>query len=162
MAVGDRTVYLDPVKVRAELANPAVLEMVRRIVAESERLKAGAVNGSTDVKVTLVCGACNKRMVEVVVTIVATKYFPAGKYFVLENSRARWKDRAGPNTTGTSDGDIASKDDLIGPRAMRAVLYCPCGAEWPVRKERLSAAYRAAAAPGRSRRIVIPTDLPLD
>ena len=156
MPVGDRIIYLDPARVRAELADPAAFEMVQRFLAETERLKAARVNGVTDIKVTLVCGACNKRMVEVVVEV------KTGKYLVMEKRRGEWKDRAGPNTTGTADGDVATKDDLIGPRAQRVLLSCPCGAEWPVRKKRLSAAWRAAAAPGGSRRIVIPTDLPPD
>ena len=160
MRLGDRIVRIDPASVRAVFADPVASEFLKRAVAESQRLQAGRVNGITDEKVSLVCGACNKRMFEVVVTVKATPYFPAWKYSILENSRGHWTDRAGPNTTDTKDGDVAAMDDLIGPRASRALLSCPCGAEWPVRKERLSAAYKAAAAPRGSRRIVVPTDLP--
>jgi hypothetical protein len=113
---------------------------VRQAVAAERRGLAGQV------KVTLQCGGCYRRL-----DLVRT----TGDGYQSLNAQPGYSEVAGPSREGDN-----LRDRLLGPAGERVRYRCRCGADWPVRRDRLGRAVRAAAAQDRRHRVVvIPADL---
>jgi len=112
----------------------------RYAVAAERRGLAGQV------KVTLRCGRCDRRL-----DLVRT----TGDGYQSLGAQPGYSEVAGPSREG---GNL--RDRLLGPAGERVRYRCRCGADWPVRRDRLGRAVRAAAAQDRRDRVVvIPADL---
>lgn len=113
---------------------------VQHAVAAERRGLAGQV------KVTLLCGRCYRRL-----DLVRT----TGDGYQSLGAQPGYSEVAGPSRGGDN-----LRDRLLGPAGERVRYRCRCGADWPVRRDRLSRAVRAAAAQDRMHRVVvIPADL---
>jgi hypothetical protein len=98
------------------------------------------------VQVTLQCGGCYRRL-----DLVRTK----GDGYQSLDAQPGYSEVAGPSREGDN-----LRDRLLGPAGERVRYRCRCGADWPVRRDRLRRAVRAAVTRDRKHRVVvIPTDL---
>ncbi|MGH3159368.1 MAG: hypothetical protein ACRDNF_22730, partial [Streptosporangiaceae bacterium] len=98
------------------------------------------------VKVKLKCGNCQRQL-----DVVRT----TGDGYQSLGTQPGYSEVAGPSREGDN-----LRDRLLGPAGERVRYRCRCGADWPVRRDRLGRAVRAAAAQDRRHRVVvIPADL---
>jgi hypothetical protein len=118
----------------------AARRTARHAVAAERRGLAGQV------QVTLRCGRCYRRL-----DLVRT----TGDGYQSLDAQPGYSEVAGPSREGDN-----LRDRLLGPAGERVRYRCRCGADWPVRRDRLGRAVRAAAAQDRRHRVVvIPADL---
>jgi bacterioferritin-associated ferredoxin len=124
-----------------------VIEELRAARRTVQQAVAAERRGLADqVKVTLQCGRCYRRLDR-----VRTK----GDSYQSLDAQPGYSEVAGPSREGDN-----LRDRLLGPAGERVRYRCRCGADWPVRRGRLGRAVRAAAAQDpRHRVVVIPADL---
>lgn len=127
-------------------ARRAVQQVVagRRAVQHAVAAERRAL--ADQVKVTLQCGRCYRRLDRVRTT---------GDGYQSLGAQPGYSEVAGPSREGDN-----LRDRLLGPAGERVRYQCRCGADWPVRRDRLGRAVQAAAAQDPRRRVVvIPADL---
>lgn len=118
----------------------ATTQAARHAVAAERRGLAGQV------RVTLQCGRCDRRL-----DLVRT----TGDGYQSLRAQPGYSEVAGPSREGDN-----LRDRLLGSAGERVRYRCRCGADWPMRRDRLGRAVRAAAAQySRHRVVVIPADL---
>jgi hypothetical protein len=124
---------------------PGALRAQNAAVEKAMRHGDRTVDGQPQVR--LKCGYCQRRLD--VLRVKGDGY---------QSLRARWPgylEVAGPSAPGDS-----LRDRLFGPAGERVRYRCECGADHPMRRDKLTAAVlRAASRDKRHRVVVIPDDL---